>query len=443
MATIERPPNADFSRPVTPAVGERFGAFVGRRPAWLKAVAWGLLAVVLFWGVYWGYLATRSDSFARELVMAGLGALMTVLSAAGLAFLAVFSELRRLRERRTVRRFSGDSWQRRAVRVGRMEIPDIVIVAASNDGVEWSSHTSIEFEPFAPPRTMSDEVTQHARAVLADVQGRSAGAGITLTDDPCVDIVRARVELRRDPSGRRRAHHILTPAEAQYFDFLGTTASLDARVDGGPSLRELTGAAPQSLSDVERLPAMAKMGCGTLVVTSDDRMVLGVRGRTAIAGSQDAPDARSMVHIVAEGVVPTDLGDDGRLDPRATAVRGLWEELAIGGTSRSVGRITRLVDAGMFFDQLRWQPCFAQVAFIDQTWDEFHPAAAAARDSWEVERLLSLPFDIGHAGVRRLLCGTHPDLVLASNHAAAVVWLSLLHHHGFTDLRDALTEPER
>lgn len=58
-----------------------------------------------------------------------------------------------------------------------------------------------------------------------------------------------------------------------------------------------------------------------------------------------------------------------------------------------------------------------------------------------MERYLSLPFDIAHPGVRHLLLGTHPDLVLASNHAAAVLWFALVYEHGFTELRDLLSRP--
>lgn len=58
----------------------------------------------------------------------------------------------------------------------------------------------------------------------------------------------------------------------------------------------------------------------------------------------------------------------------------------------------------------------------------------------EVERLVSLPFDIRHSGLRHLMTGTHPDLSLASNHAA-VVWFAMLHRHGLALMRDALTQP--
>ena len=76
---------------------------------------------------------------------------------------------------------------------------------------------------------------------------------------------------------------------------------------------------------------------------------------------------------------------------------------------------------------------------LDITWEQIQTAATTATDSWEAEELLSLPFDVEHRGVRDLLLGLHPDLRLASNHAAAVLWFALLYHHGYHQLRDELT----
>lgn len=419
---------------------ERLTSWLAHLGPGVKVVLWLLFGLVLILGVWLGYRSTDDNTFPRELVMSGLGAVLTVMSAAAVAFVALFSELRRVRERRTLTRFSDDSWLKHSIRVGRMQIPGIVVVAASNRDREWTSSASVEFLPFTEPRTTPSEVSEHREAILPTLLKNAQDGGAVITDEPCVDLVSAKIELRRNEQGRREPRFVLTPATASYFDFLGTTANLDATIDSGRSLREISGIIPQSLSDVSRLPAMAKIGCGTAVVTSDERLVLGVRGRTVIAGSMDASDERHMVHIVAEGMLPTDLDVDGRLNPRETSLRGMAEELAVGLRSHDLASVLNLIDTGFYFDQLRWQPCFAFLARIDQTWDELQTSATTAQDYWEVERLLSLPFDIRHAGIRQLLLGTHPDLVLASNHAASVVWFALLYKHGFSEMRDQLTQ---
>ncbi len=187
---------------------------------------------------------------------------------------------------------------------------------------------------------------------------------------------------------------------------------------------------------------MAKLGVGAAVVTKDNRLVLGIRGKTVIAGALDeTKDRRSRVHVVAEGVIPSDIDGDGLLNPRVTAQRGLYEELSVGNVSSSVAVATELLDTGFFFDQLRLQPCFAYVAKINHTWDQLQSVVPTACDYWEFERIESLPFDIHHEGVRQLVMGVHPDLVFASNHAAAVVWFALLYEHGLTEMRDQLSLP--
>lgn len=181
------------------------------------------------------------------------------------------------------------------------------------------------------------------------------------------------------------------------------------------------------------------MGSGTVVVTGDDRVILGVRHRTFMAGSSSASNNRQPVHFVAEGLLPEDRDAEGRFSPSVGALRGLREELHVGPRSDHIARVQSWVSTGFCFDQLRWQPYFTFLAVLDRTWDEVQTAAPVAADAWEAEALISLPFDIEHAGVRSLLLGNHPDLVLASNHAAAALWFALLYRHGFHQMRDELT----
>lgn len=440
---LDKPRPNDHPKQTQAGWRDRASSSLSQATPVFKVAGWVVAGVALVVLGRVAYLATEDGTYKRELVLVGLGSVITAFAAAGVAFLALFSEFQRMREQDTLKRFAGDSWQRQSVRVGRMEIPDVAVVRASNAGVQWTELADLVFEPFAEPRELAPEIKARRDAVIAEVSEEARRKGLPMFDGDAVDIVDAKVDLIRGADGRKRPQYTLTPAPAKYFDFLGTTANLDARVDGGPTLRELSremvGFDPQGIDKLDQLPAMAKLGSGTAVVTSDERIVLGVRGKLMIAGALDADDARSVIHVVAEGVDPADVDRNALLNPRETALRGLEEELNIGNEIRHSARVTSLEDTGFFFDQLRWQPCFAFLARIDRSWEEFHPAAVAAQDAWEVERLISLPFDIHHEGVRRLLLGTHPDLVLASNHAAMYLWTALLHKHGFTTVRDQLS----
>lgn len=402
-----------------------------------------VVGIFLFVGTYLLFPRTENGTFLREIVIAALGALITVITA-GVALAGPVARLMRDRRQSTaLTLLDTESWHRSAIQVGRMRIPDIVVVASADKGKEWTDSVDLTFTDFASQRPDPPEMATLREHRLPELQRRAEAQGVTLTNEPCVDLVAAGVRMRTDEQGRRRTTYELTPAMAYYFDFSITTARLDAplpaALDTNETLRQRWATYPAAIEHVRDLPAMAKLGSSTVVVTADHRLVLGVRGKTFVAGSADKGDARSAVHVVAEGVVPGDLNRRGYLDPAVTARRGLHEELNIGDPERGYGRIEELRAVGFFFDQLRWQPCFAYLARIDLTWDELQTLAPTAGSYWEVERLASLPFHIEHPEVHALLLDEHPRLTLASNHAAAALWFALLHQHGLFTMRHELT----
>lgn len=399
----------------------------------------GLILLVLCW---WLFGLTTSDSFWREAVSAILGAVATIIGATAIAFIALREQLRRVEEKRLLKRFEDLTWKHSSIRVGAMEIPGIAVVASATHDAGWDANTIVEFAPEGSPRA-TDELTARALDVtLPKLQAQAEERKLTFFDDDCVDIVDVDLTtINRD--GKRRPKFTFTPAKARYFDFAVSSSRLDAPVDPEidplqPSLRQLWGHGPSSLLEVSALPAVAKLGCGTVAVTKDSRIVFGIRGKTFIASDSVSDSARRSLHFVAEGMIPKDLNQEGRVDPKVGITRGLDEELNIGLSSRNIGRVAEMISTGVFFDQQRWQPCFSYLSRLDITWDEVQTAAPIARDAWEVEALISLPFDIEHAGVRQLLLGTHPDFRLASNHAAAMLWFALLHNHGYHVMRDHL-----
>ena len=406
--------------------------------------ALGLLFVVSF--VAYTHF-TAPDTYWREFAIAMIGTLLTVSGSFAVALYAFRDQLRRRREVQTLRRFDDETWRRRSLVVGGMRIPDIMVVASCRLDRDWTDHARIEWEPaLTHPRPQDPLATRAREERLPSLLARARKESIAFTDDGCVDLASARVDLEQR-EGARRPVYRLTPTTATYYDFATTAANLDAPLEGddsltGTSLRHAWGLDLRSLEDVQDLPCMAKVGVGTAVVTKDDRLVLGVRGRTMIAGSGPiSARGRSKVHIVAEGMVPGDLDADGRIDPRETSIRGLHEELLIGGSSRDLGRVIELHATGFYVDQLRMQPCFAYLARTDLTWDELASAAPSSQDFWEVSQLIDLPFDVAHVGLRRLLLGKHPDMEFASNHAAATVWFACLHRFGFHRMRDVLSIP--
>lgn len=390
---------------------------------------------------------TQPNTYWRELAIAMIGTLLTVSGSLAVALYAFRDQLRRRREVRTLRRFDDETWRRRSLVVGGMRIPDIVVVASCRLDREWTAHARMEWEPALTAPRSQDPLATRARAErLPGLLEKSRHESIAFTDDSCVDLVSGRIDLEhRD--GKRSPVYRLTPAPATYFDFVTSAAHLDEPLAGdddltGTSLRRAWGLDLRSLEDVADLPCMAKVGVGTAVVTRDDRLVLGVRGRTMIAGSgPTSARGRSKVHIVAEGMVPSDLDADGRIDPRETSIRGLHEELLIGGSSGDLGRVLDVRATGFYVDQLRMQPCFSYLATTDLTWDELASAAPSSQDFWEVSQLIDLPFDVAHVGLRRLLLGRHPDMEFASNHAAATVWFACLYRFGFHRMRDVLSIP--
>ena len=415
----------------------------GRRHGFaIRVSLFFVLAITLFSVTYFFYSRTTQNSYAHELVVAALGALVTVVAAAGAAALALWREIRERRQMGILRRFDEGTWRHNSIRVGRMEIPDIVVVASCNQERAWTSNVRYEFADIVPSRADATELPELMDQRLSIIVARAKAEGVTLSNDPCVDLVAASMSLRIDESGRRDPVYELVPAPTDYFSFVVTSADLDspkATKASGQSLRQRWDRWPAGIEDVKGLPSPAKIGVGTAVVTADGRLVLGVRGRTFIVGRTEQSEGRPLLHVAAEGMLLGDLNAEGRLDPRETALRALREEMNIGMGSTKIGRVNRLTATGFFFDQLRWQPCFSYLAEIDLTWDELQTVAPMAPDYWEVERLECYPFDIRDAGLRYLLTGSHPDHQLASNHAAAALWFALLHRHGFLEMRDALS----
>jgi hypothetical protein len=384
-----------------------------------------------------------------ELGSAILGAAVNAATALVITFYALSARIRRKRRDRLMASIRRQAEHKRALVLGDMSIPGIIPVASLGRG---SSSTHVRFE-FAPLDVGEARVPVGWPALrdgrLKDLISRAAAASVVFTDDEAVDIVNAGVvrSARSNPNGE--TVYLLVPRRTSYFVWASTSGQLDTKLTEeekrsihgrGETLRERWDKRPTRLEDLNGLPAPAKLGCGVVAVTKDNYMVMGLRGRTFIASDfdSDGPDTRSSVHFVAEGVLPTDVDAANLLNPDVTALRGLQEELAVGNDVGSLARVDSLHQTGVFFDTQRWQPCFAYVARLDVTFDEINTLVLSARDFWETDRLLPVPFDPFDDKVRSMMLDVDRDHRFASNHAHALAYFALLSEYGLTDLHDSL-----
>lgn len=260
---------------------------------------------------------------------------------------------------------------------------------------------------------------------LPEMQEHAAEKGTPFTDDAILTVASAQ------PDGD---DWLLTPGLSTYYRWAVSSGALDQELNGhealrlpgaGTTLRDRLALRPRGLHDVNGTLLPVKAGTGAAVITADNRLILGVRARTFVAGHTDDP--RLNVHVVAEGLLPTDTGDGGTISPAAGAARGILEEYGL--TEADV------IPAGSFLDAQRLQPIFAHLAYVNASFDDVAASAASAHDGWEADRLVSIQFRPG-AEIDALLAGNHPELVLASNHAWA--FLSAAQQTAFgADLQEA------
>lgn len=402
------------------------------------------LVLVLF--SWLGFTYIQRDTYLFEVNLAVIGSLTTVLVSAAVAITAFWTQLKKYRETDKVDQLREDSWHRVGVQIGRLKIHDIVVFSSARENVQWTDNCAVKWNPTLPydgsPRSGNALLEREKTKNITDAERRAEKNHLALSNEECVELRYAQISLVRQ-KGRRVPSYDLTPKVAYYYDFLGTTNAIDKEIitdQGLTSLRRELDINVKSIEDLNDLPVIAKLGCGTAAVTSDNNLVLGVRGRSMIAGKGDNPEeTRRLVHIVAEGMVPGDLDTDGRLSPRVCSARALEEELIIGNTGNSIGSIKYHFATGFFFDQLRLQPCFSYLAQLSCDSATLKTGYKSASDAWEAEELITIPFSPENKDLRLLMLGRHPRYRLASNHAAAVIFFALMYQFGYYKIRDIYT----
>lgn len=406
------------------------------------------LAAVAWWIFQWtAPTGEVRKVFFGEMGAALLGSSINAATAGAIAYYALSEERRRRRTEREFAAIKRESARRHTLSMGRLKIENTIIVAATRERGEPS--VVFDFDPLddsAPKRQPQGWAVLEADR-LSRMKHEAACANVPFTDDPAVDMVSAGITQLRRHSEDGKTHFRVVPRLTSYHLWAATSARLDdplseaekEAVPGeGETLRERFAKNPTRLEDVLDLPSPAKIGVGVVVVTADNQMVLGLRGRTFVASNFDTelPGGHVPVHFVAEGMSPQDRDENGRLSPDETALRGMFEELGIEFSTAE--RLAKLRQTGVFFDTQRWQPCFAYVAHLDMSFDELLTTITSAADFWEADQIIPLPFDPDNPLTKSLMLGVDGRYCFASNHAHALAYFALLHQYGLRHMQDAM-----
>ncbi|MDR3637354.1 MAG: hypothetical protein P4L84_26355 [Isosphaeraceae bacterium] len=399
-----------------------------RRAAIRRAALLALVATGLFLASWIAWQITPDGSFARNLSGLVLSAAVTATTAFVAATMATRNAMRQRSEHDTIKALESSS-RSASVQLGPLEIPDIVIYSIADGSAPTASFRFPE--ALSEPRQDPTEWAELQKTLLPDLVSRSEASKRLFTDDPAVDMIAAAQQVHPQGQGTERVSWHVQFAETSYYKFAvlanSTPDELRAHLpDAEPLLAErAVGRARLGELVTTRIPA--KVGTGTVVQTSDGFLVGMIRGDTYQIGD-DASGIRK-VHILGEGMLPTDVRD-GRIDPKAAAWRGLYEEL---GSSFGEAKVEF---TGMFFDLRRHQPTFCYLATIGVTFATLQTEFLTARDHWETDELVRLGPGVDD-DLRRLMLGRQKTLRMASNPGVMTLILALGRLHGFREVREA------
>ncbi len=322
------------------------------------------------------------------------------------------------------------------VKVGGVEIPDILLLATCSYGQDATQEMTLEFEDTLRDERADCEEWPLLGGLLSDLTHRAKAAGRDLENRPALDLVYAE-ELDRMTDAPRRCR--LGLAETSYNRWVATANALDEPLGryrklterlGSDTLRQAWGHAPGCLEDLADLPAPCLLGVCVVVVVDEQIVVLARQRKHYVVGAEPSSANRSRqptpVHFIGEGAEPKDFASS-RNPPEKTALRGCWEEMKLDAKD------VDLVPTAFVFDTLRWQPVFCYLAFCKLTMPEVETRMKEAEHSQEtgqgqIAALLSPT--VTDPDTRALLTGSHPSMRLASNHAAVALLYALAYLDG-------------
>lgn len=297
------------------------------------------------------------------------------------------------------------------------------------------------------PKPLPAEIESLRHTYLPEYIDFCKGAGLKYHDDPTYSLDRANISRSVTRSGR-----ILTIdlhfSPTHYSTFAMANLALDKRIldSGGDhiSIRSKYSLTPETFDPdhLERIPLHLKFDSGTVVVTSDNLIVLPKRSATQAVATGDDPH-RTVVHVVGEAMLrPHDSVKTGRLEspsPFLTVRRALKDELNLSDLMHYSPRDIRFL--AILFDFQRYQPVGLFTITLEITAEELEAVWPFAKDAHEHAGMFYLPNEPKE--VRRLLEGNTAEngrpLIMGSNQAEMFLFLSLFHYHPLSDVERAFT----
>jgi hypothetical protein len=322
------------------------------------------------------------------------------------------------------------------VKIGGVEIPDILPLATCGKGQDATKDMTLEFEgALRDERPDCKEWSMLRGYLLPELGDEAKAGGRKFLNRPALDLVHAE---EPDPDSDSPRRYRLGVAETDYNRWAATANSLDRDLSrhreltellGSNTLRQAWGHAPDCLEDLAELPAPCFMGVCVVVVAGSEIVVLARQRKHYVAGSEPSSAERSgkstPVHFVGEGVEPKDFVPGYSPFERA-AVRGCWEELKLEAKDID------LIPTAFVFDTLRWQPLFCYLAYCKLSVSDLEVLMQDADDDDETGKQIAalVPPTITAPKTRALLTGSDPSMRLASNHAETALLYALAYIDG-------------
>jgi hypothetical protein len=331
------------------------------------------------------------------------------------------------------------------VKVGGVEIDDMLLLATCSQGQDATQEMTLEFEDtLRDKRPDCEEWPLLSAYLLTELKREAKDQGRTFRPGPALDLVCAE-ELEPESGAPRR--YRIGVAETDYNRWAATANSLDRDLSrhrqlterlGNSTLRQAWGYAPDCLEDIAELPAPCFMGVCVVVIVENHIVVLPRQRVHLVAGSEPSSADRSTkptpVHFVGEGVEPGDVVA-GRTPPENAALRGCYEELKLAEDE------VDLIPTAFVFDTLRWQPLFCYLAYCKLPLATVETRMKKAEDSRETgggQIAMLLSPTIADIDTRALLTGSHPSMRLASNHAEIALLYALVYLEGIEHASEEL-----
>ncbi|MHB8117431.1 MAG: caspase family protein [Methanothrix sp.] len=257
-------------------------------------------------------------------------------------------------------------------------------------------------------------------------------AGITFDNNLSYSLYTISVEREQDLSGFRHNRYTLHLRPTDYFSFVFPNLALDEMIEiagNKTTPRKELGLAHNRIR-IENFPDYLchfHIGCGTVFITSDNKIVISIRSRLEFVAGGDK------YHLsAAEGMLRPVDEQNGKISPFFTSMRSLKDEL---GLEKDVDFLEDDIWCiGIMLDTLRAQPfCifYAKSALI--SFDELRAKwQLRAKDKHENRDIIGMKWNEETA---RILLGGSMDyrntlVEVASNHAQTGFMLAALHEFG-------------